>query len=95
MEPKINQILLITALLALLAAGCFKQDGLVFDNPLSGDEETEAGRRTVFYPANTIGPSGQGLLARLTDPERDTAMVFGEFRADGPASANPSPLARH
>ncbi len=83
MKPKINQILLITALLAWLAAGCFKQEGLVFDDPLSGDGESEPGQRAVFYPVNAIGPAGQGLLARLTNPEGDTAMVFGEFRSDG------------
>jgi len=74
-------------LLTLLLAACAKQEGFVFDNPL-GLTESDTTSRTVFYPVNEAGPSKQGLLARLTSQEGDTALVFGMFRDD----ERPGPL---
>lgn len=67
--------------------GCFQQEGLLFDSPVIEDKEpAPRSDATILYEANTVGPEGQGLVAKVYNATGDTALVFGEFSPGGKVS---------
>jgi len=70
--------------LSILLAGCFNQEGLIFDSPIIEDDDpVSASQATVLFEPNSAGPDGQGIIAKVYNTAGDTALFFGEFLPNG------------